>query len=799
MDKTASIIAALNAGKLPTAEQTSSALDLFLQSPLLTAEPLPDGGELSEQGKALQNDVRDILLAYKQLGESKNGDSLLQESLWHLSEADIASTSTSVPMDIDSDQARQDSQALARSIRTLVSIGWENLSQEGRSVFHDFASFMRLALADAADYVAQGAGATAESLRELDSEVQEGERNELGLRKREAEDDAEDADVRVKFEKTMDTTKEVGSKAIGAGQVAVATTEDVANRASTRLQDAFYQVCDRAQDDQEYHSAINTLFDIADKWINRSLDSAGDVNRATSLEAFINDPTPDKHLITGIRGLRTVLERLAGGKSLDDLFGALRVCGVDIKQDNDLREWSDALLTHLRKSVDERGYVRSDEARQESERLRTRWKELLDADSDTGRKWKEDVGQLKQEAAAFQRAVDHDEELRKVRRAHAKLGEDLEESLLVAGSSGLQATMEKAPWFWQDVFNVYLPKAVGMLKDIPIPRTEYKDKEVEFVLEDLDISSFNLLPGHAYIRNITDIDITAPSAGQTDTAVGALTRVYIQGMQLALREVSFYYYDKTASVGPAEFTGLLAFTLPPQGIDVDVVVRTIPNSPEGLKERKRRSRFLEIQRVDVRVSDEVDLTITQSNHPILVSVFKPVMLSRFREALRTVLEQQIRGALDWTDGLAWDVGRRAEVFGDAGLGRGASLVAGFWSELGHLRKGDGGLLTGWTATGTGLIKKDGESQFAMGAEPQVLSGEKHGPKGTFSDSVAERYELEQVEEDMAEETRGVAEQAKESVKEGVRKVKSFKDSVTTKVEEEKRKEGWQSSAFDVSA
>ena len=44
-------------------------------------------------------------------------------------------------------------------------------------------------------------------------------------------------------------------------------------------------------------------------------------------------------------------------------------------------------------------------------------------------------------------------------------------------------------------------------------RTEYKDADIEFVLEDLDVSRFALLPGHAYIRNITDIDIRAPADG----------------------------------------------------------------------------------------------------------------------------------------------------------------------------------------------------------------------------------------------------------------------------------------------
>ena len=337
-------------------------------------------------------------------------------------------------------------------------------------------------------------------------------------------------------------------------------------------------------------------------------------------------------------------------------------------------------------------------------------------------------------------------------------------------------------------------------------RTEYEDDEVEFVLEDLDISSFSLLPGHAYIRNITDINIKAPVSGETSTAVGSLTRVYIQALQLSLREVSFYYKDKTSTVGPSEFTGLMEFTLPPQGIDVDVVVRMIPNSPEGLKERQRRGGFQEIQRVNVKVSDGVDLQVKQSNHSILATLFRPIMLSRFRDTLQTVLEDNIRAALEWSDNFAWDVGNRAEVFADAGLSRGPSMIAGFWSEMGHLKKGRVGLFKGWKATGTGFIKDEGNikpgSKFALGAEPQVLWGEKHGPKGTFSEPIAAQElgpgaTAEEFAEGAQEAIKGVAASAKEEVKAAIRRVKTFSKAVSDKAEEERNRRGWKSAAFDI--
>ncbi|KAH9913530.1 uncharacterized protein B0H18DRAFT_1097329 [Fomitopsis serialis] len=621
MDKASSVLAALNAGKIPSSAQLATWVDAALDSAVLRADPSADGGsELSQQGKALQNGLRDVLVAWKQLGESKNGDNLLQESLWHLSAADLSSTTANV--DVDTDQAHRDARNLARALRTLVSVVGENIAQEGRSVFHDFASFSRLALADAAEYVADGAHKTAEGLRELDSQVDAGERNEVGVRKRKADEvEEEDQDARAKFERGMDKTKVVGGKAIGAGQAAVDTAEDVANRTTTRLEDAFNKICDRAQEDEQYHSAVSTLFDVAHKWIHRSLDSAGDVNRDTSLEAFINDPTPEQHLLQGIRGLRAVLERLAGGKSLDGLFGAVRVCGVDVQQDESIRSWCDSALEHARKCVDEQGTCGARRRRSGARRCgggaRARG-QGLERDGSGRRR-----GGVRREAAEFEQAMERDEELRKEASS--------------CGQRGLADTHGEGAVVWQDLFNFYLPKAVGMLKDIPIRgKTEYKDSEVEFVLEDLDISSFGLLPGHAYIRNITDIDIQAPSSGQTNTA----------------------------------------------GIDLDVVVRSIPNSrgPEGARAARR---FLECSGWSA-VSEDVEVRVTESNHSVLVSVFRPVM---------------VRAAIEAADALLWDVGKRADVFGDAGSGGGCArcrVLERAW----HLRKtGEGGGAGRWRATG----------------------------------------------------------------------------------------------------
>ena len=126
--------------------------------------------------------------------------------------------------------------------------------------------------------------------------------------------------------------------------------------------------------------------------------------------------------------------------------------------------------------------------------------------------------------------------------------------------------------------------------------TEYIDEKIEFMFEDLDISSIGLLAGHVFIQNITD-EIDAPKVGKSTAAVGAFTHLQVKGLQLKLNQLSFYYHDLTATVGPKGFTGLAEITLPAEGIDVDIKVRTIPNTTAlaGRAERAEWKRFLRIR------------------------------------------------------------------------------------------------------------------------------------------------------------------------------------------------------------
>ncbi|KAJ6617965.1 hypothetical protein B0H10DRAFT_2218135 [Mycena sp. CBHHK59/15] len=799
MEKIASITAALDAGKLPTTEQLNAFLDWVTHSAIPAAQPPEDS--LSGQGRVLADDIRIVLDSYKALGMNKNQDNLLQEAVWHLTQGDINAAANLSEVVPDKKEVSSDIDAVRSSLRTLITVVWRSLTSEGSFLLNDFASFARLALADVAEIVQDQAGRAKDGLREVEEGVQEGARDNLGRDKKRLE---EEQDVRVAFEHGMDTLKGAGSSIIGAGQSAKEKTEDVSDRTTARLQEAYYKACERAQKDPEYRSALSTLFDTVHKWINKALDSA--VDQKLTLDTLIEDTTPEQHVLKALRALITILDRFTEPQgSVDAVMAKAQELTAAVRSDSvEVKEWVDKFFTNARKSLEDPDYPRSDEAKGVRRDLRKRGRLLIDADTDAGRAW----AALKDDMQTFARALVADKDVQCVRAAHAQLGADAERGLVQAGEkaqTGVEAVLERASWFWRDLFTVYAPRMLAKLKDIPIPRTEYADNDIELVLENVDVSSFGLNPAHVFIRNITDVDVRTSESVPATAGVGTFTHIRLQAVQLKLEDVSFYYKDKTSTLPPNEITGLLALTLPPQGIDVDIKLRFIPSA----KERAAQRTYHRIERVTVEIADDVELNVRESNHAVVLALFKPVFTMRFREALGRTLAEQLRAGLAWADGVAWDVGARAEVFKDAGAGLGAALAAAVWSEVGRLsrERGDAGVRT----TGTGVVVEggaEGGARFAVGAEPQVLSGEKRGPVGTGAESVGKRVgaaveELKgqtgapmDLKGTVKEEVKNVKANVEGVVGEGKKQVRSFQRSVGEKAAAEKKHKGWRSEAFD---
>jgi len=307
-----------------------------------------------------------------------------------------------------------------------------------------------------------------------------------------------------------------------------------------------------------------------------------------------------------------------------------------------------------------------------------------------------------------------------------------------------------------------------------------------------------------------DID---KQSGADDAVTDTSTRstLDIKGFSMALKEVSFWYHDPSLKLA-SQLTGLMDIAIPPRGVEAQVSFNLLPTQ-SGSAKRQRRGRFHDIKDVQVSLCSDTSITLKQTNHQFIASTFKPMVRKRIISQIENILAQQIRLVLETADAIAYDVHRRAGVFADAGLGAtGPKYAAAIMSEWGELKKRPGPL-TGWNLTSVGVVKDDPRSDkvFAVGAAPQVISGDKHGPRtetSSVNNAVNDATGQAKQTAPGGQTYQGGVTTAKEAGKEvkdtvadktklATAKAKSFKETVDAKAAEEKRRDRWRTSAYDL--
>jgi hypothetical protein len=327
----------------------------------------------------------------------------------------------------------------------------------------------------------------------------------------------------------------------------------------------------------------------------------------------------------------------------------------------------------------------------------------------------------------------------------------------------------------------------------------------------MSLESLRLLPGHAHLSTTLNVDIDKESgSAEAVTDLSTRTTIHLKGLSMKLNELSFWLHDPSLKLA-SKLSGLMDIAIPPNGIEAQVTLGLIPTQ-SGTAKRQRRGRFHDITGVQVRINSATTIDLKKTNHQIVATMLKPMVRQQILTQIEKILAEQIRMVLAMADGIAFDVYRRSGVFADAGLtATGPKYAAAIMSELGELKKHPG-LLSGWSLTSVGVVKDDprDDKVFAIGAAPQVISGDNHGPRtktSSVNNPVGEAAKQaapgSQSSQGGVTSAKGVAQDIKGSAAEksqlATEKAKSFKQTVDAKAAEEKQREGWRSSAYDVTA
>lgn len=161
------IYQAFKNGKLPSNKQCDVALNSALKSKALSTPPK----ELSEEGRALIGDVRDVIEQAKRLILSKNDGQLIQEFIWEAQSITGEHVGEKPDVPLSRESAQQDGREALEGLKTLGNLLITN--GEFRKLLNDAWILVRDIAGDASQKAANQVRPSEEQLAQVDQPAED--------------------------------------------------------------------------------------------------------------------------------------------------------------------------------------------------------------------------------------------------------------------------------------------------------------------------------------------------------------------------------------------------------------------------------------------------------------------------------------------------------------------------------------------------------------------------------------------------------------------------------------------------
>jgi len=782
----AKIIGALQAGKLPTQSQVNRAIDaLTSKTSVLSPDRRKGEGKLSENGRLILEDTRDILQKLKVWLDSKNKGDVLQEIFYHAQRAELdvdADGGIDVHAPASTSEVKKDANDFSETIRTLARLVLDQAkvlkkeaSENANDLSGDLVLLARDLLADAAEEVAAVADNAAKEIRPEDGEDGKVSKEDLKKKGKEVQNGA-----KAKAEKTKARLEKESGPA-----------QEKATEAKDKAVDRLLQVVQRIQKDPAYKKAFEQLYGLARKYYKKT----GEAIEATAESVDVDgDVYGNEHSQKVVESFKQLLENLANGRSVDPLLETAKKVFDDIKNDDRLTEYFEDLEKFVRKVLEDPDYAMSKQPKEEAGKLQERGQALLKENAD----WKKDSDALLKELEGFANDIKDDKESKDLAEAFKKLGQDTAKTAKV----GASMFRGQAGAFYRDIFNVVVPRALALLQEIPIPRTEYKSDDLEFVVDNFTISSASFVPDNLRVTHFSDFNASRIGKANGKVDLDSHTRVRFDGLRFAAKDVSFWV-RRPGAILLSEERGLLDFSLSGQGLSGDITL--------ALADDEDSETYFKVTDSKVNLKN-LSLKIHENYHYILSFLFTPLLNAALKISLQHILSGQIADAFEYADWQAFDVRRRAVRYQSRGMQPGQAYLKAMSEPSPHAQTSHP--FSGLHSTTKGFIRDDRgphDAQIAIGGE-QLLPG-KSGPKSSIDRAAKKANEAaEGVSRDLGLDdkakklkknapTKGDAQQAGKQADQFKGLVEEeFADAERTADRQrnaEDGDEGWKSSVFDI--
>jgi len=680
---------ALKAGKLPSQKQITNLLVLLRDSSILQTGTFERTGRFSDDGVRLIQDIKATIDSLVKIGNSKNSDDKIQQFIHHCSNAVLdVDVPSNLETTVTSLEARKDTEKATESLKVLGNL--LITSNEFRNLISDSVLFARDIFADAASSVADKAKEAAQKSRPSEEERQQGVNIKKSKRKaKQLKKDFDHGKLNVQIEEGKTQVRQWVDEAIPE-----------AERAKEEFISRLKAIVVEAQSNEQYHRSIDTIINLIKKYAHKAEHALEEAADKTNLNE-------NKHADEALSILREVIESFSG-KSLDDLIQISQKIIKEIRNDPKLHKFFQELEEFIQRALHDEGYIVSRQASARADQLYDQAQRFLQDNAD----WKRDSREFMKQLSQYQIAFTGDRLTTELLDNLEHLSEDLSD-LTGRGFSFIKGN---APSLYSDLVKVVLPRVLSTIKEIPLPRLEYKSEALDLVIDDLKLESASFIPDLVKIQNHNELILEQGYAAYAASFDSSL-RLKVTGLRLSASDISYYINKKSGNWFTRwEDSGLLSIDMSHgKGLCFDIEL-------ESADEEDAES-FFRVKNVNVNL-DHLSYSVSQSQHFLLNFLLRPFIRPQFHSAIETALKGQIENALSSADLDLFALRERARAASNA-----SPTISGYFRAL-FAAGGGPSYFSGGKTTSKGVIKTGlhGEYILAVGIDEQILPG-KGGPEG----------------------------------------------------------------------
>lgn len=664
-------------GKVPSNKQIDVALNSAVASQALNSP----SKKLSPDGQKLVTDLKAVIEQAKILLLTKNDGNLLQDFIWQAEQ--ITGANAALPgAPVDKDTAKQHGNEALDGLRTLGTLLISN--GQFRKLLNDATILLRDIAGDAAANTANKVKPSEEQLQGIDQPAADNTWHEnpdlskdkllnqakssLPFGKKDAKNAAGDVtaaadpagsrdptDLAARGAHEGQTGQPTGIDARAAADVAQKKikeniSEEDKDKARARRQQLnnylkgkmpeerreqtiwrLKKMIVEIQGHQDYQRAIETLLRLAEQYAGHG-KTLGQQTTGTVQGAHQDDA-----LQLAEANLKTLLERFANNTSSDDLIEAINQVYKDAEQDPELKNWFKRLDAFIRKTLQQQGFVLDDQ-------FNTEWNRIYDDGHHLLRgRYRGHTDRIADEFKFIGQQFDADPQNKQFADSVNKLFLDL-------GNDENGKTVFK-PHLVKDITDVILPGIFENIRYIPIPRIEVSDPMMDLVVENLVIEGDNLAPNVLEFGSDNYWRWGRKSVSSKNKNKVMLS---VSGVQMDLRDVSYYIKRKQGFPSITD-KGVMDIFMGGSGFSFKVEMETADKA----RENSPQTHFFKVTKVDTDIQN-LSIKVKKSNHKLLFSMFKPLLLKVMRPAIQKALEKQIKDTANQADSILYEIKTEAD-------------------------------------------------------------------------------------------------------------------------------------------